>query len=165
VVACYPAPRGQKAHETVVTLTGVKPSSVHKALVQLGLKPGRPAAGPGKRAEGPELTLVLEFSGPDGKARRLPIEQTLVHRGTNKPLSTLQWHFTGSVLSQPDPEKDARVYGADVTGTLVTLLPVTAEAVIQSNLRAEDEPAFRLETNRGVLPREGAPAKLIIGVK
>jgi hypothetical protein len=44
-------------------------------------------------------------------------------------------------------------------------LPVTNETVIQSNLTAEDEPAFKLETNKGVLPKEGTPAKLIIEVK
>jgi hypothetical protein len=165
VIACYPAPRGQKAHETVVTFTGVKPSSVHQALLQLGLKPGKPAVGAGQRAEGPELTIFLEFAGADGKPHRLPIEQTMVFRDTMKPIGTLKWHFTGSVLKQPDPEKDDKVYGADLTGTLMTLLPVTDETVVQSNLTAEDESRFKLETNKGVLPKEGMPAKLIIALK
>jgi hypothetical protein len=55
VIATYPAPRGQKAHETVVSFSGVKPSSVHKALEQLGLTPGKPAFGQGARASGPSL--------------------------------------------------------------------------------------------------------------
>jgi hypothetical protein len=165
VIACYPAPRGQKAHETVVTFTGVKPSSVHKALEQLGLKPGKPAVGEGKKAEGPELKIFLEFRGADGKAKRLSIEQTMVDRKTQKPIGTLKWHFTGSVMKQPDPEKNDKVYGSDVTGTLMTLLPVTNETVIQSNLKAEDEPAYKLETNKAVLPKEGSPAKLVIEVK
>src|SRR5262245_35247168 len=42
VIACWPFPKGQKAHETVVTID-VKPSVVHKALEDLGLKPGKPA--------------------------------------------------------------------------------------------------------------------------
>src|SRR5207253_1118520 len=42
VIATHPFPRGAKAHETVVTVE-VKPSAVHKALVDLGLKPGKPA--------------------------------------------------------------------------------------------------------------------------
>jgi hypothetical protein len=165
VIACYPAPRGQKAHETVVTFAGVKPSSVHKALEQLGLKPGMPAVGMGKKAEGPELKIFLEFTGADGKAQRIPIEQTMVDRKTEKPIAALKWHFTGSVMKQPDPEKDEKVYGADLTGTLMTLLPVTNETVIQSSLTAEDEPAFKLETNKAALPKEGKPAKLIIEVK
>jgi hypothetical protein len=165
VIACYPAPRGQKAHETVVTFTGVKPSSVHKALAQLGLKPGKPAVGAGMRAEGPELKIYLEFPGKDSKAQRLPIEQTLVDRKTNKPIGMLKWHFTGSALKQPDPEKDDKVYGADLSGTLLTLLPVTDDVVIQSNLKAEDEPAYKVETNKAVLPKIGTPAKLVIEVK
>src|SRR6266542_2990574 len=44
VIATFPAPRGQKAHETVVNFD-VKPSDVHKALVGLGLKPGKPGLG------------------------------------------------------------------------------------------------------------------------
>jgi hypothetical protein len=165
VIGCYPAPRGQKAHETVITFTGVKPSSVHKALEQLGLKPGKPAVGEKQHAEGPELRISLEFTGADGKTQRLPIEQTMVYRKTGKPVGELKWHFTGSVMKQPDPEKDDKVYGADLTGTLITLLPVTNETVIQSNLTAEDEPTFKLETNKDVLPKEGKPAKLIIEVK
>src|SRR3954471_12860983 len=42
VIATYPFPRGAKAHETVVTIE-VKPSAVHKALTDMGLKPGKPA--------------------------------------------------------------------------------------------------------------------------
>jgi hypothetical protein len=165
VIGCYPAPRGQKAHETVITFTGVKPSSVHKALEQLGLKPGKPAVGSAQRAEGPELKISLEFTGPDGKTQRLPIEQTMVFLKGEKPVGALKWHFTGSIMKQPDPEKDDKVYGADLTGTLITLLPVTNETVIQSNLTAEDEPTYKLETKKSVLPKEGKPAKLIIEVK
>ena len=62
-------------------------------------------------------------------------------------------------------QKNDKVYGSDVTGTLMTLLPVTDEAVIQSNLKAEDEPAYKLETNKKVLPKEGSPAKLVIELK
>ncbi len=43
----------------------------------------------------------------------------MVHRKTGKPLDSLRWHFTGSVLKQPDPEKDEQVYAADLTGTLI----------------------------------------------
>src|SRR5207237_1507341 len=141
-------------HETVVTFSGVKPSSVHKALEQLGLKPGKPAVGEGQNAEGPELKVSLRFTGPDGKSRRIPIEQTMLDTKTNKPLRPLTWHFTGSTMTQPDPEKEEKAYGADITGTLLTLLPVTDQTVIQSELRSEDEPAYKMETNKSVLPAD-----------
>src|SRR5947199_8486007 len=57
VIACWPFPKGQKAHETVVTID-VKPSAVHKALEGLGLKAGKPVVGQVKKqAEGPEVAI------------------------------------------------------------------------------------------------------------
>lgn len=162
VVACHPAPDGQKAHETVVTISGFRPSAVHKALESLGLKPGNPAVGEDTRATGPELKVYLELPGRDGKPQRLPLEQALVDRKTGKPLPPLRWHFTGSVTRQPDPEKDTRVYGADLTGTLIALFPVTEDTVIQTSLTMKDEPVLKLDTNKALLPKEGTPAKLII---
>ena len=164
VIATYPAPRGQKAHETVVTFKGVRPSDVQKALAELGLKPGKPAYGDGTTAQGPEVKLFLEFTKPDGKAERIAFEKTLVHRDTGKPMVELKWYFTGSVMKQPDPEKDEHVLGADLTGTLVALFPVTDCTLFQSQLTMKDEPSFKLETNTQLLPKEGTAVKLIIQV-
>src|SRR5271166_3775971 len=69
VIACWPYPKGQKAHETVVTIEA-KPSAVHKALVDLGLKPGQPVMGESKTPpQGPEVNLFIEAAGPDGQPR------------------------------------------------------------------------------------------------
>src|SRR5262245_46264735 len=63
VIACWPHPRGKKAHETVVTIEA-KPSAVHKALVDLGLKPGRPVMGESKEPpQGPDVNVYLEIPG------------------------------------------------------------------------------------------------------
>src|SRR3954453_16156118 len=94
VIACAEFPKGQKAHETVITVD-VKPSEVHKALESLGLKAGKPAnagAGENAKAEGPELKVSLEL--PNGKT--VPIEKTLVDKKTGKTMPALKWHFTGS---------------------------------------------------------------------
>ncbi|MCS6898117.1 MAG: YdjY domain-containing protein [Nitrospira sp.] len=162
VIATYPAPRGQKAHETVVTLRGIRPSDVHQALESIGLKPGKPAYGENSQAEGPVVKLFLEWTGSDGKPQRLPVEQCLVHRATGKTLDRLTWRFTGSARKQPDPEKDETVYGADLTGTFVSIFPVTDCCVLQSHLTMKDEPNFKLEMNAKVLPREGTAVKLIL---
>ena len=163
VIATWPSPQGQKAHETVVTLN-VIPSEVHAALEKLGLKPGKPARGEADTVQGPLLRVLLEIPGRDGKPRRIPVEQALVDMRTGKPLSPLKWHFTGSTMRQPDPEKDERVYGADITGTLITLFPVTDDAVVQSALSMKDESLLKLETDKNVLPKEGTPAMLIIEI-
>jgi hypothetical protein len=164
VGATWPAPRGRKAHETIVTFKGLKPSEVHKALVEIGLTPGKPAYGENTKAEGPELQVFLEWTA-DGKTARVPIEQCLVHRGTTKTMIPLTWKFTGSVMKQPDPEKDDKFYGADITGTLLSLFPVTDETVLQTTLTMKDEPNYKLELNTAVLPKEGTPLKLVLVAK
>ena len=161
VIACWPESKnGQKAHETVVVFD-IKPSEVHKALESFGLKAGKPAQGEGEKAEGPEVMVSLEL--PDGK--KVPIEKTLLDKKTGKPMPRLKWLFTGSVMSQPNPEKDEKVYGADMTGTLVGIFPVTNQVVIQTNRTIKDEPLLTLETDKKLLPPEGTPVKLIIEAK
>lgn len=160
VIACAEFPKGQKAHETVITVD-IKPSDVHKALESLGLKAGKPAnAGQGEDAkgEGPELKVSLEL--PNGKV--VPIEKTLVDKKTGKTMPALKWYFTGSAMKKLDPNKPDESYGADTTLTLVGIFPVTDETVIQSNLTMKDEPIVKMETNKALLPPEGTPVKLII---
>src|SRR5579884_2150949 len=84
VIACYPFPEGQKAHETVVTIKA-KPSAVHKAVESLGIKAGKPVVGDVKeKPTGPAVKIYLEFPGPDGEPKRVPIERTLIDQKTNK---------------------------------------------------------------------------------
>ncbi len=165
VVACYPFPRGQKAHETVVTIEA-KPSAVHKGLIDLGLKPGTPVVGDAKDPpQGPEVKIYLELPGePGAEPKRVPLERTLLDIRTNKPLPPLRWRFTGSIMRQPDPTKDEKVYGADMTGTLISIFPVTAETVFQTNLTMKEEKFVKLETDKKLLPPEGTAVKLVIVV-
>jgi hypothetical protein len=159
VIACAEFPKGQKAHETVITVDA-KPSEVHKALESLGLKPGKPAAPADENAtaEGPELKISLVL--PNGKT--VPIEKTLIDKKTGKTMPTLKWRFTGSAMKQLDPNKPDLSYGADTTLTLIGIFPVTNETVIQSNLTMKDEPIVKMETNKAILPPEGTAVKLVI---
>lgn len=164
VIASWPFPKGQKAHETVVTID-VKPSAVHKALEGLGLKSGKSVAGESKQApQGPEVKIFLDVPGEGGRTRRLPIERVLIDPKTNKPMPKVQWRFTGSIMKQPDPDKDDKVYGADLTGTLISIFPVTNETVFQTNLTMKEEKYVKLETNKKLLPKEGTAVKLVIEV-
>jgi outer membrane protein assembly factor BamB len=165
VVATFPAPAGQKAHETVVTFEA-KPSDVHKTLEAFGLKPGSPARGEGPPASGPEVKISIAVPGVvDGRPRLVPMEKVMVDKRTGKPLPPLKWFFTGSAMRQPDPDKPLKVYGADLGGTLIALFPVTDETVFQTNLTMKDSTLLKLETNRNVLPDEGTPVTVIIEVK
>ena len=164
VVATFPAPRGQKAHETAVTFEA-KPSEIHKALEKLGVKPGKPAKGEDAAASGPEVRISIEIQGATGKPRVISIEPAIIDIRTGKRMPPLKWYFTGSAMRQPDPDKPARVYGADLTGTLISLYPVTDETVFQSNLTMKEESLLKLETNKNVLPEEGTAVTLRIELK
>jgi hypothetical protein len=166
VIAAWPFPKGQKAHETVLTFEA-KPSEVHKAVESLGLKAGKPVMGGGKEdvPEGPEVKLFLEFPDADAKPQKLPIEQVIyaITSPTKPPFpKTFQWRFTGSVMAQPDPTVPAMVYGADLTGTMISIFPVTDRTVFQTNLTMAEEKYLKLETRKDKLPKEGTPLKLII---
>jgi outer membrane protein assembly factor BamB len=160
VVGTYPTPRGQKAHETVVIFE-CKPSEIHEALRSFGLVPGKPIRGDGTPA-GPKVRVYLEYPGITGKPRMVPIEKTIVDTRTGKCLPPLDWHFTGSVMRQPDPEKPDQVYGADLGGTLITLLPVTDEVVIQAGMSMKDDKPLKMETNKNIVPPEGTDVHLVI---
>jgi hypothetical protein len=163
VIASWPHPKGKKAHETIVTIEA-RPSDVHKALEGLGLKPGKPVMG-GKTEvpEGPDVNIYLEVPTPEGETKRLTIDKALVDSRTGKPFpKNVKWRFTGAVLVQPDPQKDDKAYGADVSGTLGVIFPVTNQTVFQTSLTMEFEGLMKLETNSKVLPKEGTPVKLVI---
>jgi hypothetical protein len=164
VIACWPHPKGKKAHETVVTIEA-KPSAVHKALVDLGLKPGKPVMGEAKDPPmGPRVNLYLEIVGADGEMKRVSIDKVLVDKRSGKPLpKSVEWRFTGSAMTRPDPDKD-EIYGADFSGTLIAIFPVTDQTVLQTNLTMKEEKYVKLETNPKVLPKEGTPVKLVIEV-
>src|SRR5215467_4194634 len=78
VIACWAYPKGQKAHETVVTIEA-KPGEVHKALETLGLKPGKPVLGEAKETpQGPAVAVYIEVPRPDDTPQRLAIEKVLI---------------------------------------------------------------------------------------
>ncbi len=156
VVATLPAPKGQKAHETVVVFD-VAPSEVHKALESLGLKPGKPGRGE-NMGSGPELEVLLELpAAGKAPARQIPIESALVEKRTGKPLPRVKWRFTGSALKEGK-------FGADVSGTLIALYPVTDEVVLQSSLTMREEGMIKIDTAKNILPAEGSAVTLVLRV-
>lgn len=165
VIASWPHPKGKKAHETVVTIDAA-PSAVHKALVGFGLKPGTPVMGGEKEEpQGPEVNVYLDIPGPDGESKRISIDRALVDTRTGKPFpKNVKWRFTGSVLIKPDPTKNDEVYGADQSGVLAVVFPVSNQVVLQTNLSMQYERFLKLETNTKVLPPEGTPVKLVLEV-
>jgi hypothetical protein len=163
VIACWPHPKGKKAHETVVTIEAA-PSAIAKGLEQLGLAPGTPVMGGKDTPKGPAVKVYLEV--PDGpEVRRLTMDKVLLDSRTGKPLpKNIEWRFTGSALTKPDPNKNEELYGADFTGTLIVIFPVTNATVLQTNLTMEYERFMKLETNTKILPPVRTPVKLVLEV-
>ncbi len=161
VIACFPYAAGKqrKAHETVLT-TEVNPSEVHKALESLGAKPGKPARGD-EKAEGPELRVFVEYTQPDGTAKKLTLDKILVDPKTEKAMPKMKFLFVGSPSGPLSPDDPKIVYKADITGTLLTVFPVT-DSVVQSTLPVTA--SLPLEVKKGVLPKENTPVKLILEV-
>jgi hypothetical protein len=161
VVACWPDPKGKKAHETIVTID-CKPSDVHKALESLGLKPGKPAMGENTEAVGPDVRVSLEI--PDGGGtKKLSIHRFLIDPKTKQPFpKDVKFKFTGSAMAKTDPTKNEEAYAADLSGTLIAIYPVTNETVCQTTLTMKEEKYLKLETNPDLIPKIGTPVKLII---
>jgi hypothetical protein len=171
LVAGWGAPKGKKAHEIVVAID-VDPSEVHKGLEKLGLKPGKPAKGgpskdgdPFPKADGPVVNVYFEVSDDVGGNRKVAIEKVLIDPATKKPPPKMTFVFTGSALTAPDPNKpDDKKYGADLTGSLICLFPVTDEVVLQTMWTMKEEKYLKFDVNPDALPKEGSAVKLVIEV-
>ncbi|HSQ56842.1 MAG TPA: YdjY domain-containing protein [Gemmata sp.] len=162
LVAGWGAPKGKKAHEIVVAIE-VDPSQVHKGLEKLGLKPGKPAKGENAKAEGPIVNVSIEVPDGAGGSKRVPLEKILWDPKTKKPAPRMSFIFTGSVDTAPDPNKpNDKKYGADLTGSLICLFPVTDEVVLQTTWTMKEEKFLKLDVNPAALPKEGAAVKLVI---
>lgn len=172
LIASWGHPKGKKAHETVLTVE-CDPSEVHKALERVGLKPGKPAKGaapkegdPDPKAQGPEVNVFIEVPDGAGGTKRLTLEKVLMDPKTRKAPPKMSFVFTGSVLTAPDPNRpDDKKYGADLTGSLICLFPVTDEVVLQTGWTMKEEKFLKLDVRPDVLPKEGSPVKLVIEAK
>ena len=108
--------------------------------------------------------MFIEVPQADGAPKRLSMDKVLIDPKTRKPMPKVKWRFTGSVMSAAAADKPEKVYGADLTGTLIAIYPVTDETVLQSSLTMKDEKFLKLDVNKDVLPKEGEPVKLILEV-
>ena len=130
----------------------VKPSEVHKALESLNLKPGKPVMGDGE-PKGPMVNVYLLVPDATGLDRKVTMDKAMIDSRNGKPFpKNIEWRFTGSA-SSPDPTKNEKVYGADYSGTLMAIFPVTNETVLQTELTIKYEGIMKLEVNTKILPQ------------
>lgn len=170
VIACWPHPKGKKAHETIVTIDeAIKPSEIHKALESLGLKAGKAVMGAGE-PKGPVINVYFLVNDPTGLPRKVTLDKAMVDAKNGKPFpkkvdgKDITWLFTGSTMTAPDASKDQKIYGADFSGTFMAIFPVTSETIVQSSLTIEYEGIMKLEVSK-TMPKVGTPVKLVLEVK
>jgi hypothetical protein len=180
VIACWPAPKGKKAHETIVTINeAIKPSDIHKALESLGLTAGTAVMGPGE-PKGPAVNIYFVIEDSTGLTRKVPLDKAIVDKNGKpfpkkvetddgkgkKVAANIEWRFTGSTMTVAKAGSDDKIYGADYSGTFIVIFPVTSETVVQSSLTIEYEGIMKgLEVNNKTMPKEGTPVKLVIEKK
>lgn len=166
VIATWPYPKGKKAHETIVNIDeSIKPSEVHKALESIGLKPGTPVMGEGD-PKGPALNVYFLVPDSTGLERKVTLDRAMIDSKNGKPFpKNIEWRFTGSTQTQPDPNKNDKIYGADFSGTFLVIFPVTSETILQTELTIKHEGVMKLEVNNKVMPKVGTSVKLVIEAK
>ncbi len=154
---------GVKEHETLLT-TDVPPSSLHAALLVLGLAPGRPAqwiTPAGKKPvfvspAGAALNISVQWTDKSGKVRQVPVTDWMIEIASKKKLPKTRWIFVGS-----DFLDDGR-YWADLEGLHISVTNFAA-AVIDVPFQSTSKDAFReFAVNMSVIPPRGTPVKLII---
>jgi hypothetical protein len=52
-----------------------------------------------------------------------------------------------------------------LSGTLIALMPVTDETVLQTHLTMKEERLVKLDTNKNILPEEGTDVRLVLEAK
>ena len=78
--------------------------------------------------KGPGLNIYFLIPDSTGLDRKVTMDKAMVDSKNGKAFpKNVEWRFTGSILTQPDPNKNEKVYGADFSGTLIAIFPVTRE--------------------------------------
>ena len=153
--------QGTRDYEALLT-TKAPPSSIHAALLMLGLSPGKsgqwiqPA---GEKSvfvppRGAPLEIAVRWTDAKGVAREVPVTDWLL--GNGKPAAPAKWVFVGS-----DILDDGR-YWADIEGHSVSLANF-ASSVIDVPFQSSDKNAFlEFAVNAKTVPPKGTAVEVII---
>ena len=119
--------KGGREHEAIFNTT-CRPSSLHAALLGIGLEPHPVVAGSYEdalKSKG-RLKFEVEFE-KDGKGRRVEAHKLLHNRETDNGKTKNAWVFAGSYFTE---HQGKSVYAADHSDVVISIIPDSA-AVIQ----------------------------------
>lgn len=154
---------GTKDYESLLS-TKALPSSLHAALLSLGLAPGKPArwTTPADKKpvfvppRGARLDIRVRWTDPKGARREAPVTDWLLAVGTNKKPDPTRWVFVGSGLLD-----DGR-YWADVEGHHVSLANF-ASGVVDVPFESSDKTALlEFAANDKEVPPKATKVQVVI---
>ena len=155
--------QGTKDYESLLS-TRALPSSLHAALLALGLAPGKPArwtAPVDKKSvfvppKGAMLEVTVRWKDSKQVARESAVTDWLLAVGTNKKPNPTRWVFVGSDFL------DDQRYWADVEGHHISLANF-ASSVIDVPFESSDKNAMlEFVANPAVVPPKGTQVELVI---
>jgi hypothetical protein len=123
-VLCLP---GTREHESLM-VTDVKPSSIHAALLLIGLEPEQPGRWVDRDGEimltpprGDSVSVVVRYDDVDSSACvQRPVSDWIADVATTRPHPDVPWIFGGS-LTHDDIESGS-TYAADYSGSIIGLV-------------------------------------------
>jgi len=154
---------GTKDYESLLT-TKVPPSSLHAALLALGLAPGLPArwtTPAGSKPvfsppKGAMLEITLRWKDARGRTHTAAATDWLLAAGTKRKPPATRWVFVGS-----DFLDDGR-YWADVEGHHISLANF-ASSVVDVPFESSDKQAFlEFAANPQTVPAKGTAVEVVL---
>lgn len=151
--------KGTNDYEAMIR-SEVKPSSLHMALLAIGLKPGQPiqyseAAKKWLPPSGPPLQISMEYE-KDGKTISVPAWKWMRDVKHKKPAPPFTWVFTGSRVL-PDGK-----YAADMTGYLVSIVNFDLTVVDVPKIASSSNELLEWERNPDTTPKAGTKVTMVI---
>jgi hypothetical protein len=149
--------RGGKSYESVFE-TQVKADALDRALKQVGLKPGGPPKAEDAPPTGAGVKLSVQWKDEAGKDQQAPAEEMVLDSVENKPLSGLQWVYTGSKVTE-DPATNKKVLMAMQTNNLISTHREDPTVLLMNPLPGAS--GHRYKRNEARLPKAGTAVKLV----
>ena len=163
---------GKKEHESILT-TKAMPSSVHAALLALGLAAGKgaewfpPGNGLPERyipPRGASIRIVLRWTDAAGQARQADAGDWLSATGRAKPAArqAKRWVFVGSDFLEDNS------YWADADGQIISVANFASSVIdvpfesSDSNNPEAGENMLSFQANTGAIPPLGTPVEVVL---
>ncbi len=153
---------GTKDYESLLS-TKAAPSSLHAALLALGLAPGKPAhwTTPADKKpvfvppKGAMLDVSVRWKDAEGKPHECPVTDWMLAAGTQKKADPTRWVFVGS-----DVLDDGR-YWADLEGHHISVANF-ASSVVDVPFESSDKAALlQFTANADAMPAKGTKVEVV----